>query len=63
MKWKKGESKTGAYGDATKVTEYNTRPLRVPRPPMSKSSNLIQTYDWLMNKHDNGEGTNDQMFN
>lgn len=36
MKWKKSEKQaSSASVDANRLSQYNTRPLRVPKPPQS----------------------------
>jgi hypothetical protein len=54
MKWKKSEKSTIQHSDPVPVSEYNSRPLRVPKPPQSanQKSNIAQTYEWLMRKHE-----------
>ena len=68
IKWKKGGDKTaaGIKRDHSPVSEYNSRSLRVPKPPQSanQKSNITQTYDWLMKKHEKSVSyTNDTNVN
>lgn len=52
-------------GESTPVSEFQSKSLRVPKPPQSanQKSNITSTYEWLMKKHEGSiSGTNDTNF-